>query len=102
MNCLDFRRLALSDPSCSEASFVSHSLNCPDCLTYLNSVRHMDADLAKSLDVEMPDSLMAKLELAQIQAEEDEETTQQTSGFRRYAIAASFAAALFVSGFFRQ
>lgn len=95
MNCLDFKRLALSDPNSSEPSFILHSKDCPDCLKYVGSIRKMDSDLSSSLDVQMPESLMARLELNQVLQEE-----QQSSGkFRQYAIAASFAAALFVSGF---
>ncbi len=100
MNCLDFKRLALSDPNSAEPSFILHSKECPDCLKYVGSVRQMDADLSSSIDVQMPSSLMARLELNQMLEEEAKETEQQSLGFRRYAIAASFAAALFVSGFF--
>jgi len=99
MNCLDFKRLALSDPNSGEPSFVLHSKQCPDCLKYVGGIRQMDSDLSSSVEVTMPSSLMARLELNQIMEEEANELKSNTS-FRRYAIAASFAAALFVSGFF--
>lgn len=98
MNCLDFKRLALSDPNSSEPSFVLHSKECPDCLKYVGGLRKMDADLSNSIDAPVPPSLMARIELNQIMEEEAKE--KRHNGFRRYAIAASFAAALFVSGFF--
>ena len=100
MNCLDFKRLALSDPNSAEPSFVLHSKECPDCLKYVGGIRQMDADLSKSVDVQMPSSLMARLELNQMLEEEASEQVSSSRGFRGYAIAASFAAALFVSGFF--
>jgi len=98
MNCLDFKRLALSDPNSGDQSFILHSNECPDCLKYVGSIRQMDSDLSSSVDVQMPTSLMARLELNQI-IEEEAKEQKSSSNFRRYAIAASFAAALFVSGF---
>ncbi len=98
MNCLDFKRLALSTPNSDDHSFILHSQNCPDCLKYVGEIRKMDSDLAKSMDVTVPESLVARLQLNQLLEEEASET-KPNGVFRRYAIAASFAAALFVSGF---
>jgi len=62
-------------------------------------VRKMDADLNNSLEVKVPSDLMARLQFNQEMLEE--EATKGTSRFfGKYAIAASFAAALFVAGFF--
>lgn len=98
MNCLDFKRLALSDPNSVEPSFILHSKECPDCLKYVGGVRQMDSDLSSSIDVKMPESLMARLELNQM-LQEDADHDEKKGSFRRYSIAASFAAVLFVSGF---
>lgn len=101
MNCLDFKRLALSDPNSRESNFVEHSAKCPDCLKYVGGVRQMDADLLNSVEVEMPSDLMARLQLNQELTEEAETlaTASSSQPVRRYAIAASFALALFVAGF---
>jgi len=99
MNCLEFKRLALSDPNSKTESFVEHSKTCSDCLKYVGSVRKMDADLSNSLDVKVPSDLMARLQFNQEMLEEDKVESQR-SYFGKYAIAASFAAALFVAGFF--
>jgi len=96
MNCLEFKKLALSEPGCKDIKFLEHSQSCSDCLKYLNSVRQMDADLASSLDVTVPDDLMARLKLNQLIEEEEIVTS---SPVRKYAIAASFALAVFVAGF---
>lgn len=96
MNCLDFKRLALSEPNSKDVSFVEHSKDCPECLKYVGSIRKMDADLSASLSVQMPADLVARLQLNQEMAEHNAKTG---FGMRRYAIAASFAAALFVAGF---
>jgi len=96
MNCLDFKRLALSDPHSKDSSFVQHGKDCPECLKYLGSVQQMDSDLVDSLSVNVPDDLVAKLKLNQLIEEEE---TSSVFGARKYAIAASFALALFVAGF---
>lgn len=96
MNCLEFKRLALSDPRSKDISFVEHSKDCPDCLKYLGSVRQMDTDLADSLSVNVPEDLVARLKLNQL-IEEEERSSMFSA--RNYAIAASFAFALFVAGF---
>jgi len=100
MNCLDFKRLALSDPNSRDHSFIEHSSTCPDCLKYVGSIRQMDVDLASSMDVEMPSDLMARLQLNQELTEEIESGVLSTAHpFRNYAMAASLALALFVAGF---
>ncbi len=99
MNCLDFKRLALSDPNSKEPSFVLHSKECPDCSKYVRGIRQMDADLSSSIDVSMPDSLMARLELNQM-LDEESKNKAKSPAWRNYAIAASLAGALFVAGFF--
>lgn len=100
MNCLDFKRLALSDPNSREHSFIEHSGSCPDCLKYVAGVRQMDADLSSSVEVEMPSDLMARLQLNQELTEEAETLAMTIANpMKRYAIAASLALALFVAGF---
>jgi len=99
MNCLEFKRLALSDPNSKEENFVVHSKECPDCLKYIGSIRKMDADLDRSLNVTVPSDLMARLQLNQEMMEETVEPSKNYFG-KKYAMAASFAAALFVAGLF--
>jgi len=95
MNCFEFKKLALSDPNSADESFIEHSRTCPDCIAYIANVRQMDADLGDSLNVEIPKDLMARLKLnTQIEVEES-----SSSSLRNYAMAASFAVALFVAGF---
>ncbi len=101
MICSEFKKLALAEPNSAEPSFIRHSKDCPDCLQYVGEIRQMDTDLSNSLDVAVPSSIMAKIELNQMLIEEEEQGQEASSGFsfNRYAIAASFALALFVSGF---
>lgn len=98
MNCLEFKRLALSEPNSTEPNFIEHSAACPDCLKYVGSVRKMDRDLADSLNVEMPSDLVARLKLNQ-EISESESAAASRVPVRKYALAASIAVALFVAGF---
>ena len=79
MKCLDFKRLALSDPNSREHSFVEHSDLCPECLKYVGGVRQMDADLSSSIEVAVPTDLMARLQLNQELVEEVEGTESGSS-----------------------
>ena len=106
MNCIEFKRLALSDPNNGDHDFVVHSKTCPDCLKYVGSVRKMDADLSGSLDVEMPSDLLARLQFNHEMSDDLDETSQVSKGnvvsfqpVRRYAMAACLAVSLFVAGF---
>lgn len=96
MKCLEFKRLALSDPNSKDVSYVEHSNSCPDCVKYVSGIRKMDADLSASIDVAIPNDLMARLQLNQELTEEAEEKTR--GPVQRYAIAASVAVALLVGG----
>ena len=103
MKCIEFKRLALSDPNSRDHSFVEHNQSCPDCLKYVTEVRKMDLDLMNSLDAKIPTDLTARLQLNQELSEEveidDKVSWFSTKPFTRYAMAASLAAVLFVAGF---
>ena len=95
MKCFEFKKLALSDPRSRDQSFVEHSATCPDCLKYVGEIRKMDTNLAASLDIQVPTNLVARLQLNTEISMENE----SPKSMRQYAIAASFALALFVAGF---
>ena len=95
MKFFEFKRLALSDPYSKDPEFLEQCASCSDCSEFLSSVRKMDSDLSSSLDVEMPADLVAKLKLnTEISIE-----NESPRSVRHYAVAASFALALFVAGF---
>jgi len=96
MNCLEFKRLALSDPSSKDDSFIKHSHECPDCSKYVASLQQMDSDLSSSLDISVPDDLVARLKLNQLIEEEEAVVSRPRV---KFAVAASFAVAIFVAGF---
>ena len=108
MNCLEFQRLSLSDPHCADFGFIEHSDKCVECLRYVKDLRKMDEGLSASLAVEMPKDLCARLKLNQEMEEGNEEFAHATGSSpvqrgnrtrQYYAVAASFAGALFIAGF---
>ena len=101
MKCLEFKRLALSDPNNRDRSFISHSTDCPECLKFVGSVRQLDIDLSNSLEPKIPTDLVARLLLDQELEDEAGLSNSDSSlqrPLRRYAMAASIVVALFVGG----
>lgn len=96
MKCLEFKRLALSDPNTDNPHFIEHGNNCPDCLKYVGGIKKMDSQLVDSVAVEIPDDLVARLELNQVLAKD---TTSWHAVTKRYAKVASMGAIMFASGF---
>lgn len=105
MNCIEFKRLALSEPNSADHDFVSHSKSCPDCLKYVGGIRKMDADLSDSLNIEMPSDMVARLQLNQEMLEEMQDEPQVSKNvfafqpMRKHAMVACVAVSLFVAGF---
>ena len=98
MKCLEFKRLALADPNSDDAAYLEHGSECADCRDYRRSICKMDAELADSLNVELPSDLVARLQLNQ-EIDSASGASLKSGATRKYAIAASVAAALFVGGF---
>ena len=96
MNCLEFKRLALSDPKSKDHSFIKHAGDCPDCLNYVQGIKEMDNQLAESVNIGVPEDLLAKLELGALL---ESEASNDNNKLFYYAKVAGFAAILFVSGF---
>ena len=98
MNCLDFRRLCLSEPNSSDKSYVKHGNECPECSDYAKGVCVLDDNIRASLDTAIPDEFKAKLKLRQT----IESEAQGRKNRARYAIAASFIVAMVVGAFMFQ
>lgn len=104
MKCLEFKRLALSDPQASDVDFVAHAKACPECLSYVAEIRQLDTDLNKSLDTIIPADLVARLKFNSEMDDAEHALTspREANGrpvIRRNAIAASLAVALIIGGF---
>ena len=95
MECLEFKRLALSDPNLKQVSFVEHSETCPCCIKYVGDIREMDANLIESVDIEVPSDLMARFELSHLLELE----RSKGSRVNQYSKYFGLAVIMFVSGF---
>lgn len=97
MNCLEFKRLALSDPNSRAIHFVAHTEQCEDCLQYVVDVRRMDAELSTSLEVSAPSDLAARLRFnSEMFYAGDENNSRRAWG--RFAIAGGLAVMVLVAG----
>ena len=66
MNCLEFRRICLSDPGNRDAGYVRHREECEECGRYADSVDGMDRKLAEAMRVPVPDDLVNRIKLRQV------------------------------------
>lgn len=94
-NCAQFRRLSLADPYCEQANFLQHEQQCSDCAGFLASLKSTDIGIAKSLEVEVPADLVARLKLRQ---EIENQNKSRLDNKRYFAMAASFTVAVLVAG----
>jgi hypothetical protein len=86
MNCLEFRRLCLSEPGSRDAGYLAHREECDDCARYADSVVATDRKLEHAMRVPVPDDLANRIRLRQVIQDE-----QITRRFRpmQLALAAS-------------
>jgi hypothetical protein len=65
VNCLEFRRLRLSDPYTNSAELYSHKSECETCRKFDEDNLQFDKNLYQALKVNVPDGLAAKVLLNQ-------------------------------------
>lgn len=61
MNCLDFRRLCLTEPSAREPRIYLHLYHCPACRAYRRQVLAMEGEMRAAMSVEVPEGLDRKV-----------------------------------------
>jgi hypothetical protein len=90
MNCLEFRRLKLTEPYCVSKEAALHASNCPGCSRFQQETNELDDSLRTALTVEIPEGLAAKVILNQSLKHNPRRPT------RRYwlSLAASFLIAI--------
>ena len=97
MNCLEFRRRLGSDPTCRDPAFVAHREDCPACAAAQARATGFEADLARALDVDVPEGLADRILLAQTTGVRvAAPQRQRRTGRARFAFAFAAAAALAV------
>jgi len=93
MNCLDFRRLILSDPFCKDAGALAHEADCASCAPFARQVRAQEIRLRSALQAISPPEGMA--ERIQLAARFDRRSTVQRRWW--YSAAATVLMAVGVS-----
>jgi hypothetical protein len=96
MNCLEFRRICLSDPYASAADFAAHRRECHECTRFAESVTAFDKKLLDAMQVPVPDDLATRVKLRQVIGEEHERRVRPW----QWALAASIFVTVALGGFF--
>ncbi len=86
MNCLEFRRIRLSDPYTNSPELNSHKSECETCRKFDEDNLQFDKNLYQALKVNVPDGLAAKVLLNQALQPE----TRMPPRWSWMSIAASF------------
>lgn len=66
MNCLEFRRLCLSDPGSRDEGYIEHRDECGECARYAEGVSTLDRKLESAMRVPVPDELVNRIKLRQV------------------------------------
>lgn len=97
MNCLEFRRRLGSDPASRDPAFVAHREECPSCAAAYARAVEFEAELARAIDVDVPEGLADRILLAQTTAERTAAPQRRRRhGLERFALSFAAAAALAV------
>lgn len=92
MNCMEFRRMLLTDPASSEPAFVEHRRSCPDCAEAVERSVHLERRLREAVNVEVPENLASRILLKQ--SFEAPARARWWRGARAYALAATVVLAV--------
>lgn len=95
MNCLEFRRISLSDPGTRDPDYSVHRGECEDCSRYADGVSALDDKIKDALRVPVPEDLTSRIKLRQVI--QGEQTTRRVRPWH-YAMAASIFVMVALSG----
>lgn len=96
MNCIEFRRTLLTDPSVTDPAFADHRRTCPECADAVERSAHFERRLVEAVNIDVPENLASRILLKQ-----SFEPRAGRSWWRRsrvYALAASLVLALGLVG----
>lgn len=97
MNCLEFRRLDLSDPRNRGEAFLEHRSECADCARFAAEVDALDDKLLDAFKVPVPEELATRIKLRQVIGDEGQRRRLRPWQF---ALAASVMLSVSLSAFF--
>jgi hypothetical protein len=69
MNCLEFRRILLTDPGSEDPGFLAHRRSCSECTEVIARSAHFERRLREAARVEVPETLASRILLKQSFAE---------------------------------
>ncbi len=69
MNCLEFRRQILGDPSSKLAGLAEHRLLCPPCSQFASKVQTFEVSIKEAAHLQVPESLASRILLCQRMAQ---------------------------------
>jgi anti-sigma factor RsiW len=61
MNCQEFRRKLLEEPTCSEKAFLEHAARCAECNREHRHALQFEAELFRAMHVEPPANLESRI-----------------------------------------
>lgn len=61
MNCIEFRRMLLTDPADTEPEYVEHRRTCPDCAEAVESSVRLERRLREAVNVDVPENLASRI-----------------------------------------
>ena len=96
MNCIEFRRALLTDPSGADPAFADHRRRCPECADAVERSAHFERRLVEAINIDVPENLASRILLKQ-----SFEPRTKGSWWRRsrvYALAASLLLVLGLVG----
>ncbi len=87
MNCIEFRRILLTDPGVVDAEFARHRRDCHDCTDAVERSAYFERRLREAVDIDVPENLASRILLKQSFEAHTERPWWRTR--RAYALAAS-------------
>lgn len=61
MNCMEFRRMLMTDPAVSDPEFAEHRRSCPDCADAVERSAHFERRLREAVNVDVPENLASRI-----------------------------------------
>ena len=95
MNCLEFRRISLSEPNTRDEGYLAHRSECEDCARYADNVVALDKKIEDALRIPVPEDLATRIKLRQLM--QDEHISPRFRPWR-WAVAASIFLVVALSG----
>ena len=92
MNCIEFRRMLLTDPARVDPEFAEHRHGCLECADAVAHSAHFERRLREAINIDVPENLASRILLKQSFEPHSERPWWRTR--RAYALAASLLLAV--------